>query len=87
VIVSIFGKEYSITSEVGPEYIQRAAEYLDSKMKEVASNFPNISESKIAVLAALNITDELFRFKDQPSLSDNGAKIIGELTRKLDQVL
>jgi cell division protein ZapA (FtsZ GTPase activity inhibitor) len=49
VIVSIFGKEYSIASEVGAEYIQRAAEYLDWRMQEVANNFPNFSASRISL--------------------------------------
>jgi len=87
VIVSIFGKEYSIASEVGPEYIQRAAEYLDMKMKEVSGNFPNISEAKIAVLAALNITDELFRSKDGTKYNPEDEKLIGDLVKKLAKVL
>lgn len=59
--VSIFDREYSIVSEVDPDYINKAAAYVDSKMREVAKNFPNVSENRVAVLAALNITDELFK--------------------------
>jgi cell division protein ZapA (FtsZ GTPase activity inhibitor) len=85
--VSIFGREYNIVSEVDEEYIKRAATYLDSKMREVAESFPNISENRVAVLAALNITDELFRSgKGRDSLSDSEVKIV-QLTRKLSEIL
>jgi cell division protein ZapA (FtsZ GTPase activity inhibitor) len=85
--VSIFGREYSIVSEVDEEYIKKAATYLDSKMREVAESFPNISENRVAVLAALNITDELFRSgRSDDSLSGSEDRII-RLTQKLSEIL
>lgn len=85
--VTIFGREYSILSEVDPDYIIRAADYLDSKMREVAENFPNVSENRVAVLAALNITDELFRSaRENPEKSDTEERII-RLTQKLSEIL
>jgi len=85
--VTIFGREYSILSEVDPDYITKAAVYLDSRMREVAENFPNVSENRVAVLAALNITDELFRSdRGNPEQSDAEEKII-RLTQKLSEIL
>ncbi len=86
VAVTIFGKEYNITSEVGPEYIVKAASYLDSKMKEVSATFPNLSENRVAVLAALNITDELFRTREEQNTSPEMEKKIGDLARKLSEI-
>jgi cell division protein ZapA len=87
VVVSIYGKEYSLVSEVDPEYIKKAAGYLDSKMKEVAGNYPNIPESRVAVLAALNIADELFKCRQEleglPSIESQ----LDVLTRKLSEAL
>lgn len=83
--VTIFGREYSILSDVDPDYIIKAASYLDSRMREVAENFPNISENRVAVLAALNITDELFRSdKGGPESSDTEERII-RLTQMLSK--
>lgn len=85
--VSILGKEYNIVSQVDPKYIKKAAEYLDLKMREVSQAYPNITEAKIAVLAALNITDELFQAREsEPSGGDYKKKIV-ELTRKLSEAL
>ena len=85
--VAIFGREYNIVSEVDPDYINKAADYLDSKMREVAENFPNASENRVAVLAALNITDELFRLEtNNPENADSEQTII-RLTKKLSEIL
>ncbi len=87
VVVTIFGKEYSILSEVDPEYIQKAANYLDSRMKEVAGSYPNIAESRVAVLAALNIADELFRSRESINDSSGMEKKLTDITRKLSEAL
>jgi cell division protein ZapA len=85
--VSILGKEYSIASQVDPEYIKKAAEYLDMKMREVSQSYPNITEAKIAVLAALNITDELFQSRSSETSDGNTEKMIVEMTRRLSEIL
>ena len=35
--ISIFGQEYSVKAPADPEYIQKIAEYVDSKMREFQS--------------------------------------------------
>ena len=85
--VTIFGKEYSLVSEVGPDYIMKAASYLDSKMREVADSYPNVTEARVAVLAALNIADELFRSRESRESLSESEKQIGEIARKLSEIL
>jgi cell division protein ZapA len=87
VIVSIFGKEYSLVSEVDPEYIKKAAQYLDLKMREVSESYPNITEARVAVLAALNIADELFRCKENIDSSPDMERRISDLARRLSEAL
>lgn len=87
VVVTIFNKEYSLLSEVDPEYIKKAANYLDTKMREVADSYPNIPESKIAVLAALNIADELFRTTENLDKTPEIEKKISALAHKLSEIL
>jgi len=61
VSIFIFGQEYSVKAPADPEYIKKIGEYLDSKMREVQSGFSTTqSSTRIAILAAMNITDELF---------------------------
>tara|TARA_B100000700_G_scaffold18646_1_gene18284 strand:+ start:226 stop:516 length:291 start_codon:yes stop_codon:yes gene_type:complete len=59
--ISIFGQEYSVKAPADPDYIKKIAEYLDDKMREVQSDFSTTqSSTRIAILAGMNITDELF---------------------------
>ena len=65
VTVDIFGHEYKIRGDADPGYILEIAQYVDGKMKEVAHGVPAGSLTKIAILAALNIAEELFREKSE----------------------
>ena len=59
--ISIFGQEYSVKAPADPDYIKKIAEYLDDKMREIQSGFSTTqSSTRIAILAGMNITDELF---------------------------
>lgn len=59
--VNIFGEEYPVRAKADPDYITAVAKYVDQKMRDIAQKIPNRSFANVAVLAALNITDELFR--------------------------
>lgn len=87
VVVSIFGKEYNLVADVDPEYIKKTALYLDAKMREVSENYPNITEARVAVLAALNIADELIKLRDSQIDLTQVELQIGELTRRLSETL
>ena len=69
--ISIFGQEYSVKAPADSDYIKKIAEYLDAKMREVQSGFTTTqSSTRIAILAGMNITDELFNSR-QSSESEN----------------
>ncbi len=63
--VQIFGQNYTIRAEADQEYILGVAGYVDRKMREVTEKLPMASVSnslsKVAVLASLNIADELMK--------------------------
>lgn len=59
--LTIYGTEYPIKGDTDVEYIKRVASYIDQKMHEVERNTSAKSSLKVAILAALNIADELFR--------------------------
>jgi len=63
--VKIFGKDYPIASDQNPEYIQRLAEFVDKKMNEIAEGGDSLSTARVAVLACLNIADDLMRTKNE----------------------
>ena len=69
--ISIFGQEYSVKAPADPDYIKKIAKYLDEKMREVQSGFSTTqSSTRIAILAGMNITDELFNSR-QSGESEN----------------
>jgi cell division protein ZapA len=86
--VRIYGAEYSIRSQEDVNRIKDVAEYVDSKMREVDQNVRVDSSLKVAILASLNITDELFREREnKEKLRDKLENKIEELNRLLDQRL
>ena len=59
--VTIGGEEYTVRSELPPEYTREVAAYLDAALKRVRDSMPMVETHKAAILAALAITDELFQ--------------------------
>ena len=70
--ITIFGQEYSVKAPADPTYIKNIAEYVDTKMREVQSGFSSTqSYNRIAILSAMNITDELFNAKKKGDSDNN----------------
>jgi cell division protein ZapA (FtsZ GTPase activity inhibitor) len=59
--VTIGGEEYTVKSELPPEYTREVAAYLDAALKRVRDSLPSVETHKAAILAGLSITDELFQ--------------------------
>ena len=64
-VVRIGGKEYLMAGYESEEYMHKVAIYVDRKMNEVRSNFPNLSTAMIAVLSAANIADDHIKAQDE----------------------
>ena len=62
--VTIFDQTYTLRSTSGGEYIRRMAELVDERMREISSLMATVDTTKIAILAALNIADELESMRD-----------------------
>lgn len=58
ITVDIYDQTYNLRGE-DVEYIRRLADIVDSKMRAVASHGKTVDSLRVAVLAALNIADEL----------------------------
>ena len=86
--VEIHGQRYPIRSTLDEEYVARLAAYVDEKMRAAADSTPTGDSLRLAVLAALNIADELFRCRDVTRARDGElAERAGELERLLDRIL
>ncbi len=58
--IEIYDQSYNVHSDGNEESLKELAAYVDTKMREVAHATRTVDSLKVAVLAALNIADELF---------------------------
>lgn len=82
--VQIFGHSYTIRGEADQEYILGVAALVDRKMREVTEKLPVASLSKVAVLASLNLADELMKERRRREQLE---RQLGERAARLNQVL
>ena len=61
--IQIYGKNYSLKSSLSEVGAEEVASYVDAKMKELANARSKTSTLDLAVLAALNIAQELLELK------------------------
>jgi len=82
--VFIGGEEYTVRSELPPEYTREVAAYLDAALKRVRDSLPMVETHKAAILAALSITDELFQARQgDRDVADRLSSMATELARLL----
>ena len=79
--VNIFGEDYPIRGEADSGYILQVGKYVDLRMKEVAEKLSNKSPLRVAVLAAMNITDELFKEREDKE------KKLADVEKKTENLL
>jgi cell division protein ZapA len=88
VSVEIQGARYAIRSDLDEQYIVRLASYVDAKMQRAGHEVPTGESMKVAILAALNIADELFRSREAaPPDHSELIRRAGEIERIVDQAL
>jgi cell division protein ZapA len=82
--VIIGGEEYTVRSELPPEYTREVASYLDAALKRVRDSLPMVESHKAAILAALSITDELFQARQgDREAADRLSALANDLARLL----
>ena len=86
--VKIYDQDYTMRGNLDPNYIQELANFVDAKMRSVANRSQVVDSLQVAVLASLNVADELnqlqARYENQTRLIQKKAN---EYNRALDHVL
>jgi cell division protein ZapA len=59
--VDICGQRYAIRSDLDPQYVAELAAFVDEKMRLAARELASSDPTRVAVVAALNVADELYR--------------------------
>lgn len=82
--VTIVDEEFTVRSELDPEYTRDVASYVDGAIRRVLASGPIVESHKAAILAALAITDELFKSRaQQEELAERLKQLSTELARLL----
>lgn len=79
--VEIFGQAYSLKGGTDDAYIRELAAFIDGRMREIQKSTGTADGYRLAILAALNIADELHRLKSAH------AGLRQETSRSLDRIL
>ena len=86
--VVIYDQEYFMRGDLDQEYIQKLAQYLDTKMRSIAERTRTVDTLRVAMLAALNVADEYHQLKARyDEVTQNLDQKVGECSNALDEIL
>ncbi len=84
--VHILGKDYQVACPVEErDALLRAASELDRRMRDIRQSGSVIGVERIAVMAALNLSNEVLQTADSTRKEDQA--LLDELHHRIDQVL
>ncbi len=86
--VEVHGQKYPIRTALDPRYVEELAQFVESRMALASKSPPSSDAVGLAILTALNITDEYFRARD--NLTHNSGNLTARaeaLERMVDQAL
>jgi len=84
--VTIYGKTYHLRGDGDPGYLHTLAREVDRRMREVAETTGTADTLKVAILAALNITDECLQARGG-SASPDAEQHMGRWAARIDEAL
>ena len=86
--VVIHGQRYAVRSDLDPSYIADLSAYVDEKMRLAAKELQSGDPLRVAVIAALNVADELYRARaDGSGIEGRYVKRTAEIERLVDAAL
>lgn len=90
--VTILGTSLMVQSDEDAEHLQSVLKFFEKKVDEVKRKLPGTEPVKLAIIAGLNLVDELF--KTQAALKQNSGneadeaeRITRRIIQKLDNIL
>jgi cell division protein ZapA len=84
----IYDQEYNMRAELDPDYIRQLGEFVDAKMRSIASRTQTVDSLRVAILAALNIADEYYQLRARHEAA--GEKLerkLGACAEVIDELL
>lgn len=92
--IKILGTTFSIRSDQDPDYIQRILQYISTKTEEIKGSTASNDSLRVAILAGMLITDELFKEREKSNgtapeseASKEAARLTAEIIKRLENSL
>jgi cell division protein ZapA len=86
--VEVHGQKYPIRTDLDARYVEELAQFVESRMALASRSSPSSDAVGLAILTALNITDEYFRARS--ALTSNSGALSARteaLEKMVDQAL
>ncbi len=84
--IEVLGTSFTIQSSESPEQLARLSSYVKARIEEVKSRYAFADPLTVAVLAALNIADELFKTRDGRDTDSQGEEIENVAERLINRM-
>lgn len=65
VTVSVAGQKLKVRTDAKPKYVKELASFVEAKIKEAKRSGRTVTTQSLALLAAMNIADELFQLRSE----------------------
>lgn len=62
--IQVMGQKLQIRSDSNDAYVSRVASFVDKKVAEVIQSTKSVASLNVAILAAMNITDEYLKYRE-----------------------
>jgi len=81
--VEILGESYAVRSDASAEHTKAVAEYLDHAIRQILTSGSVIETNRAAILAAMQITSELFQAREANDAVVAAMAELGDEVRRL----
>lgn len=82
ITVEIGGQSFRLAAEESEVYVRNIAKYVNDKIEEVQRAYPNLSSGNCVLLAALNLSDELHKLREDYDALDSRISELRDMPRQ-----
>lgn len=83
--VNIMGQKLQIRSDSDEAYVEEIAAFVDKKIREIVARTKSVASTQVVILAAMNIADEFFKYKQKVGVKhSNVAKKLEAMIEHID---
>lgn len=79
VTINVAGQELRLSADDSEAYIRKIAGYVNDKVDEVQRSYPNLSTANCLIMAALNLSDELHKLREDYDALDSRISELREM--------